>query len=63
MMNNDALLSSSLYCSGYCSVPQVSSIIHNLKNMAMDMNAELGSQNEQIDRITLKVSKYFFKFF
>jgi hypothetical protein len=33
----------------------VSSIIHNLRNMAMDMNAELESQNDQIDRITLKV--------
>jgi hypothetical protein len=35
---------------------QVSSIIHNLRNMAMDMNAELESQNDQIDRITLKVN-------
>ena len=34
---------------------EVSGILTNLRNMAIDMNAELESQNEQIDRITVKV--------
>ncbi|XP_023342100.1 synaptosomal-associated protein 25 [Eurytemora carolleeae] len=35
---------------------QVSGILNNLKNMAMDMNSELENQNEQIDRITIKAT-------
>lgn len=33
---------------------QVSSIIGNLKNMAIDMGSEIDSQNTQIDRINMK---------
>lgn len=34
---------------------QVSSIIGNLKNMAIDMGSEIDSQNQQVDRINKKV--------
>lgn len=37
-------------------IQQVSSIIGNLKNMALDMGNEIESQNSQIDRISMKVS-------
>ncbi|KAF8774044.1 Synaptosomal-associated protein 25 like protein [Argiope bruennichi] len=33
---------------------QVSSIIGNLKNMAIDMGSEIDSQNQQLDRINMK---------
>ena len=33
----------------------VDSMLTNLRNMAVDMNAEISDQNEQLDRITLKV--------
>ena len=35
----------------------VDSMLTNLRNMAVDMNAEISDQNEQLDRITLKVVK------
>lgn len=35
---------------------QVSSIIGNLKNMAIDMGSEIDSQNTQVDRINKKVT-------
>ena len=34
---------------------QVGNMVTNLRNMALDMNAEVSDQNEQMDRITLKV--------
>ena len=33
----------------------IDSMVTNLRNMAVDMNAEVSDQNEQLDRITLKV--------
>ena len=33
----------------------VDSMLTNLRNMAVDMNAEITDQNEQLERITLKV--------
>lgn len=45
---------------------EVSGMISNLRNMAVDMGNELESQNRQIDRINQKVSfflKIFFLFF
>ena len=35
----------------------VDSMLTNLRNMAVDMNAEISDQNEQLDRITLKVEQ------
>jgi len=35
---------------------EVSGMLGNLRNMAMDMNNELESQNKQIDRINTQVS-------
>lgn len=37
---------------------QVSTMIGNLKNMAIDMGTEIEGQNSQIDRINMKVSKW-----
>ncbi|RXM98218.1 Synaptosomal-associated protein 23 [Acipenser ruthenus] len=37
---------------------QVGSLIGNLKNMALDMGTEIEKQNNQIDRITVKVSRF-----
>lgn len=34
---------------------QVSNVIGNLKNMAIDMGNEISAQNQQIDRINTKV--------
>eukprot|EP00090_Calanus_glacialis_P010320 TRINITY_DN18708_c0_g1_i1.p1 TRINITY_DN18708_c0_g1~~TRINITY_DN18708_c0_g1_i1.p1 ORF type:complete len:149 (-),score=48.82 TRINITY_DN18708_c0_g1_i1:969-1415(-) len=34
----------------------VDSMLTNLRNMAVDMNAEISDQNEQLDRITLKAT-------
>lgn len=33
---------------------QVSTMIGNLRNMAIDMGSEIGSQNNQLDRINQK---------
>ena len=41
---------------------QVSSMIGNLRNMAIDMGTEIGNQNQQIERISSKVN-IFFSFF
>lgn len=41
---------------------QVSSIIGNLKNMAIDMGSEIDSQNLQVDRINKKVISFFLYF-
>lgn len=38
---------------------QVSTMIGNLRNMAIDMGSEIESQNRQIDRINQKVSGLF----
>ena len=35
---------------------EVSGIIGNLKNMAIDMQSEIGSQNKQLDRINQQVN-------
>lgn len=35
---------------------QVSTMVGNLRNMAIDMGSEVEGQNRQIDRINLKVS-------
>jgi len=35
---------------------QVSTMVGNLRNMAIDMGSEIESQNRQIDRINVKVS-------
>ena len=43
---------------------QIGNMVTNLRNMALDMNAEVSDQNEQMDRITLKVKlkiTYFWK--
>ena len=37
---------------------QVSTMIGNLRNMAIDMGSEIGSQNQQLDRINQKVFLY-----
>ncbi|MGH0114478.1 UNVERIFIED_CONTAM: hypothetical protein FKN15_018797 [Acipenser sinensis] len=37
---------------------QVGSLIGNLKNMALDMGTEIEKQNNQIDRITVKVIRF-----
>ena len=37
-------------------------MLANLRNMALDMNAEIRDQNEQMDRITEKVKFYFILF-
>lgn len=34
---------------------EVSGMVSNLRNMAVDMGNEIGSQNQQIDRINQKV--------
>ena len=36
-------------------IGEVSGMIGNLRNMAIDMGNEIGSQNKQIDRINQKV--------
>lgn len=36
-------------------IVEVSGMITNLRNMAVDMGNEIGSQNKQIDRINQKV--------
>lgn len=36
-------------------IQQVSAMIHNLRNMAIDMGGEITNQNNQIDRINMKV--------
>uniref|UniRef100_T1IV52 Synaptosomal-associated protein n=1 Tax=Strigamia maritima TaxID=126957 RepID=T1IV52_STRMM len=41
---------------------QVNTMIGNLRNMAIDMGTEIGSQNEQVDRINMKVD-FIFHFF
>lgn len=38
---------------------QVSSMLGNLKNMAMDMGTEIETQNDQLDRINKKVCVLF----
>jgi synaptosomal-associated protein 25 len=40
---------------------QVSTMIGNLRNMAIDMGSEIGSQNQQLDRINQKVFKLLFR--
>ena len=35
---------------------EVSGMLGNLRNMAIDMNNEIGSQNKQLDRINVQVS-------
>lgn len=35
----------------------VSGMIGNLRNMAIDMNSEITSQNKQLDRINIQVSQ------
>uniref|UniRef100_A0A915JWL6 t-SNARE coiled-coil homology domain-containing protein n=1 Tax=Romanomermis culicivorax TaxID=13658 RepID=A0A915JWL6_ROMCU len=35
-------------------VMQVSSMVGNLRNMAIDMGTEIGNQNRQLDRINMK---------
>lgn len=42
---------------------QVSTMIGNLRNMAIDMGSEIGSQNQQLDRINQKVSHFNISFF
>lgn len=42
---------------------QVSSIIGNLKNMAIDMGSEIDSQNLQVDRINKKVIFFLISFY
>ena len=37
----------------------VSGMIGNLRNMAIDMNSEITSQNKQLDRINVQVSVAF----
>lgn len=39
---------------------QVSTMVGNLRNMALDMGSELENQNRQIDRINRKVCYHFF---
>lgn len=39
---------------------QVSTMVGNLRNMALDMGSELENQNRQIDRINRKVTFVFF---
>jgi synaptosomal-associated protein 25 len=34
---------------------QVSSMLGNLRNMAIDMGTEIEGQNQQVDRINMKV--------
>lgn len=36
---------------------EVSIMVGNLRNMAIDMGSEIGQQNNQIDRINLMVSR------
>lgn len=38
---------------------QVSTMIGNLRNMAIDMGSEIGSQNQQLDRINQKVFAFY----
>jgi len=38
---------------------QVSTMIGNLRNMAIDMGSEIENQNRQLDRINAKVSFLF----
>ena len=35
---------------------QVSTMIGNLRNMAVDMGTEVGNQNQQLDRINMKAA-------
>ena len=42
---------------------QVSSMIGNLRNMAIDMGSEIENQNQLITRVQLKVSDYFISSF
>lgn len=44
---------------------QVSTMIGNLRNMAIDMGSEIENQNRQLDRINAKVwhKIYYFKSF
>ena len=35
----------------------VSGMVGNLRNMAIDMNSEITSQNKQLDRINVQVSR------
>lgn len=37
---------------------QVSTMVGNLRNMALDMGSELENQNRQVDRINRKVSVF-----
>ena len=37
---------------------QVSTMVGNLRNMAIDMGSEIESQNRQIDRINVKVKVF-----
>ena len=39
---------------------QIGNMLNNLRNMALDMNAEVADQNEQMDRITVKVDIEFY---
>lgn len=38
---------------------QVSTMVGNLRNMAIDMGSEIENQNRQLDRINMKVSDFF----
>ena len=42
-------------------IGEVGGMIGNLRNMAIDMGNEIGSQNRQIDRINQKVRTFYFK--
>lgn len=37
-------------------IMQVSSMVGNLRNMAIDMGTEVSNQNRQLERINIKVS-------
>ncbi len=36
---------------------EVSNMVGNLRNMAIDMGSEIGNQNQQLDRINCMVSR------
>jgi archaellum component FlaC len=38
---------------------QVNTMIGNLRNMALDMGSELENQNQQIEKISTKVFRYY----
>ena len=43
-------------------ITEVSGMVGNLRNMAIDMNTEINTQNRQVGRIQIKV-KYTFNYF